>query len=207
MTLTGNRILDPVIFIVLLIMSVILHEVSHGLVARRLGDRTAEMAGRLTLNPIPHIDPFGSVLLPAMLAISGAPVFGWARPVPVNPRSFNHPTEGMALTALAGPVSNLTLALIAGRVLLPATSGIVADLVWAFGVINVVLAVFNLLPIPPLDGSRMLPLFLGDRGRAAYAKVEPYGFLILFAVLFIIPGATRWLSVPISTVSDWMGLR
>jgi Zn-dependent protease len=207
LTLTGNRILDPVIFIVLLIMSVILHEVSHGLVARRLGDRTAEMAGRLTLNPIPHIDPFGSVLLPAMLAISGAPVFGWARPVPVNPRLFKHPTEGMALTALAGPVSNLTLALVAGRLLLPATSGIVADLVWAFGVINVVLAVFNLLPIPPLDGSRMLPLFLGDRGRAAYAKVEQYGFLILFAVLFIIPGATRWLSVPISTVSAWMGLR
>ncbi len=207
MTLTGNRILDPVIFIVLLIVSVILHEVSHGLVARRLGDRTAETAGRLTLNPIPHIDPFGSVLLPAMLALSGAPVFGWARPVPVNPRSFSRPTEGMALTALAGPVSNLALALVAGRVLLPATSGLVADLVWAFGVINVVLAVFNLLPIPPLDGSRMLPLFLGDRGRAAYARVEPYGFLILIALLFIIPGGTRWLSVPISTVTEWMGLR
>ena len=207
MTLTGNRILDPVIFIVLLIVSVILHEVSHGLVARRLGDRTAETAGRLTLNPIPHIDPFGSVLLPAMLALSGAPVFGWARPVPVNPRSFSRPTEGMALTALAGPVSNLALALVAGRVLLPATSGLVADLVWAFGVINAVLAVFNLLPIPPLDGSRMLPLFLGDRGRAAYARVEPYGFLILIALLFIIPGGTRWLSVPISTVSEWMGLR
>ena len=207
MTLTGNRILDPVIFIVLLIVSVILHEVSHGLVARRLGDRTAETAGRLTLNPIPHIDPFGSVLLPAMLALSGAPVFGWARPVPVNPRSFSRPTEGMALTALAGPVSNLALALVAGRVLLPATSGLGADLVWAFGVINVVLAVFNLLPIPPLDGSRMLPLFLGDRGRAAYARVEPYGFLILIALLFIIPGGTRWLSVPISTVSEWMGLR
>ncbi len=207
MTLTGNWILDPVIFIVILIVSVILHEVSHGLVARRLGDPTAEMAGRLTLNPIPHIDPFGSVLLPAMLALSGSPVFGWARPVPVNPQQFKRPTEGMALTALAGPVSNLALALVAGRVLLPATSGIVADLVWAFGVINVVLAVFNLLPIPPLDGSRMLPLFLGNRGRAVYAKVEPYGFLILFAGLFLIPGATRWLSVPISTVSAWMGLR
>ena len=206
MTLTGNRILDPVIFIVLLIAAVILHEVSHGLVARRLGDRTAETAGRLTLNPIPHIDPFGSVLLPAMLALSGAPVFGWAKPVPVNPRAFGRPTEGMALTALAGPVSNLAVALIVGRVLLPATSGIVADLIWAFGFINVVLAVFNLLPIPPLDGSRMLPLFLGDRGRAAYAKVEPYGFLILLALLFIIPGATRWLSVPIATVAEWMGL-
>ena len=207
MTLTGNRILDPVIFIVLLIIAVILHEVSHGLVARRLGDRTAEAAGRLTLNPIPHIDPFGSVLLPAMLALSGAPVFGWARPVPVNPREFSRPTEGMALTALAGPVSNLLLALIAGRVLLPVTSGFVSDLVWAFGIINVVLAIFNLLPIPPLDGSRMVPLFLGDRGRAMYAKVEQYGFLILFALLFIVPGATRWLSVPISTVSGWMGLR
>lgn len=207
MTLTGNRILDPVIFIALLIVAVILHEVAHGLVARRLGDRTAEAAGRLTLNPIPHIDPFGSVLLPAMLAISGAPVFGWARPVPVNPREFSRPTEGMALTALAGPVSNLLLALIAGRVILPATGGIVADLVWAFGIINVVLAIFNLLPIPPLDGSRMVPLFLGDRGRALYAKVEQFGFLILFALLFIVPGATRWLSVPISTVSEWMGLR
>jgi len=206
LTLTGNRILDPVIFIVLLIVAVILHEVSHGLVARRLGDTTAARAGRLTLNPIRHIDPFGSVLLPALLALSGAPVFGWAKPVPVNPRAFRRPMEGMALTSLAGPVSNLSLALLAGRLLLPATSGIVADLVWAFGVINVVLAVFNLLPIPPLDGSRMVPLFLGDRGRAAFARAEPYGFLILFALLFIIPGASRWLSIPISTVSEWMGL-
>ncbi len=187
-------------------MAVILHEVSHGLVARRLGDRTAEAAGRLTLNPIRHIDPFGSVLLPAMLALSGAPVFGWAKPVPVNPRAFQRPTEGMALTALAGPITNLAVALLAGRVLLPATSGFLAELVWAFGYINVVLAIFNLLPIPPLDGSRMVPLFLGDRGRAAYARIEPYGFLILFAALFIIPGATRWLRVPITTVSEWLGL-
>jgi Zn-dependent protease len=206
LSLTGNRILDPIIFIVLLIVAVILHEVSHGLVARRLGDRTAEAAGRLTLNPIRHIDPFGSVLLPAMLALSGAPVFGWAKPVPVNPRAFQRPTEGMALTALAGPITNLAVALLAGRVLLPATSGFLAELVWAFGYINVVLAIFNLLPIPPLDGSRMVPLFLGDRGRAAYARIEPYGFLILFAALFIIPGATRWLRVPITTVSEWLGL-
>lgn len=206
MSLTGNRILDPIIFIVLLIVAVILHEVSHGLVARRLGDRTAEAAGRLTLNPIRHIDPFGSVLLPAMLALSGAPVFGWAKPVPVNPRAFQRPTEGMALTALAGPITNLAVALLAGRVLLPATSGFLAELVWAFGYINVVLAIFNLLPIPPLDGSRMVPLFLGDRGRAVYAWIEPYGFLILFAALFIIPGTTRWLRVPITTVSEWLGL-
>jgi Zn-dependent protease len=205
--LTGNRILDPVIFIALLIVAVILHEVSHGLVARRLGDRTAEAAGRLTLNPLPHIDPVGSVLLPAMLAFSGAPVFGWAKPVPVNPRVFRRPTEGMALTALAGPISNLALALIAGRVLLPVAGGFAADLIWAFGIINVVLAVFNLLPIPPLDGSKMLPLFLGDRGRAAYARIEPYGFLILFALLFLVPGVTDWLRTPIFTVADWLGLR
>jgi Zn-dependent protease len=207
LTLTGNGIIDAVIFIVLLIVAVILHEVSHGLVARRLGDHTAEAAGRLTLNPLPHIDPFGSVLLPAMLALSGAPVFGWAKPVPVNPRVFRRPTEGMALTALAGPISNLTLALVAGRVLLPLTGGVASDLIWAFGIINVVLAVFNLLPIPPLDGSRMLPLFLNDRARAVYSKIEPYGFLILFALLFIVPGATRWLSGPIFTVAEWMGLR
>jgi Zn-dependent protease len=207
LTLTGNGILDAAIFIALLIVAVMLHEVSHGLVARRLGDRTAEAAGRLTLNPLRHIDPFGSVLLPALLALSGSPVFGWAKPVPVNPRVFRRPMEGMALTALAGPVSNLGLALVAGRVLLPFTTGFLADLVWAFGLINVVLAVFNLLPIPPLDGSRMLPLFLNERLRAAYAKIEPYGFLILFALLFIVPGATRWLSTPIFTVAEWLGLR
>ncbi len=158
MTLTGNRILDPVIFIVLLIMAVILHEVSHGLVARRLGDRTAADAGRLTLNPIPHIDPFGSVLLPAMLALSGAPVFGWAKPVPVNPRVFSRPTEGMALTALAGPVSNLVLALIAGRVLLPMTSGFVADLIWAFGY-NVALIPVAAGALYPLMGLLLSPGF------------------------------------------------
>lgn len=206
MTLTGNRILDPVIFIVLLIVSVILHEVAHGVVARRLGDPTAARAGRLTLNPIPHIDPFGSVLLPAMLAVSGAPVFGWAKPVPVNPRTFSRPIEGMALVALAGPLTNLALALLAGRLLLPVASGWVATVIWGFGIVNVVLAVFNLLPVPPLDGSRFLPLFLSDRGRAFFARIEPYGFLIIFALLFVVPGVGDFLNVPIRSVAGWMGL-
>lgn len=206
MTLTGNGILDPVIFIALLIVSVILHEVAHGVVARRLGDPTAARAGRLTLNPIPHIDPFGSVLLPAMLAVSGAPVFGWAKPVPVNPRTFARPTEGMALVAIAGPLTNMALALLAGRLLLPAASGLSATVIWGFGIVNVVLAVFNLLPLPPLDGSRLLPLFLGERGRALFARIEPYGFLIIFALLFVVPGATDFLNVPIRAVGEWMGL-
>ncbi len=182
------------------------HEVSHGLVARRLGDPTAQQAGRLTLNPIPHIDPFGSVLLPALLALSGAPVFGWAKPVPVNPRHFARPTEGMALTAVAGPLSNVLLAVIAGRLILPFASGWLAVAIWAFGLVNVVLAVFNLLPVPPLDGSRLVPLFLGERGRAAYARVEPYGFLVLFGLIFLLPGALDFLRVPIRTVADWAGL-
>lgn len=193
-------------FIVLLVISVIFHEVSHGLVARRLGDPTAHRAGRLTLNPLPHVDPFGSVLLPALLAFSGAPVFGWAKPVPVNPRFFARPTEGMALTALAGPVSNILLALIAGRVILPFTSGWVATAAFAFGLVNVVLAVFNLLPVPPLDGSRLVPLFLPAGGRAAYARLEPFGFAVLFALLFIVPGALDFLDVPIRAVAGWAGL-
>lgn len=205
-----NDFLDAVAFIALLIPSIILHEVAHGAVALRLGDPTAREAGRLTLNPIPHIDPLGSVILPGLLALSGGTVFGWAKPVPVIPRYFSNPTEGMAITALAGPLTNLALATLTGRVLLEMMdlSGTALRAVLIFGLLNAVLAVFNLLPIPPLDGSRLLPLVLSENGRRMYAKVEPYGILILFALVFVWDdGLGRILRRPIGWALDLAGLR
>ncbi len=200
-----NAIVDVVFFVLLLLPSVILHEVAHGYAAARFGDDTARRAGRLTLNPIPHIDPFGSILMPAMLALAGANVFGWAKPVPVNPSRFSNPTGQMALVALTGPATNLLLATIAGTigplvnvrestdyvVWMPAldvgisTGAFWGRLVFAFVLVNVALAIFNLLPIPPLDGSKLVPLLLSEKGRVRFAQISQYGFLILFVLLFV----------------------
>lgn len=196
-----NGVIDALLFIAVLAPSVILHEVAHGVVAALLGDPTARDAGRLTLNPAKHIDPFGSVILPAMLALAHQNVFGWAKPVPINPHRFAHPTRGMAMTALAGPGTNLALALAVGRFgpFEQVGSQIwVPDSMWArimFGllVVNAALAVFNMLPIPPLDGSRLLPLALSDRGRIAYARLSQYGFLILILLLFVFDDSLRFL--------------
>jgi len=200
--LHDNGVIDAVLFIAVLLPSVILHEVAHGAVALRLGDPTARDGKRLTLNPVRHIDPFGSVLLPAMLALAGQNVFGWARPVPVNPSRFARPVEGMALTALAGPATNLGLALVVGRLgpfeqigdnVVRTGDSIWVSLMTGFLVVNVALAVFNMLPIPPLDGSRLLPLVLPPEGRRVFAQVSQYGFLILIALLFVFEGALSFL--------------
>lgn len=191
---TGNDVLDALIVIGVLLPSIILHEVSHGVVAARLGDPTARDAGRLTLNPIKHVDPIGSILLPAMLWLARGPIFGWAKPVPIQPARFARPTEGMALTAIAGPLTNFGLALLAARLVLPSVSGTLEDVVVAFVVINLFLAVFNLLPIPPLDGSRLLPLVLTPQGRVRYLQFEQYGFLVLFALVFLFRGSLGFLT-------------
>ncbi len=196
-----NGVIDALLFIAVLAPSIILHEVAHGVIAARLGDPTARDAGRLTLNPAKHIDPFGSVILPAMLALARQNVFGWAKPVPINPHRFAHPTRGMAMTALAGPATNLMLALVVGRFgpFEQVGSQIrIPDSLWArvlFGllVVNAALAVFNMLPIPPLDGSRLLPLVLSDKGRIAYARLSQYGFLILVLLLFVFEDSLRFL--------------
>lgn len=204
-----NDFVDAVAFIALLLPSIILHEVAHGTVALRLGDPTARDAGRLTLNPVPHIDPFGSIILPGLLALAGSTIFGWAKPVPVVPRYFKKPTEGMAITALAGPATNLILAIITGRVVLEVFDlhGTALRAVFFFGFLNAVLAVFNLLPIPPLDGSRLLPLVLTPNGRRMYAQVEQYGFLILLALVFIWrDGLGRLLREPINLALRIAGL-
>lgn len=204
-----NNLLNAVIFIALLIPSIIFHEVSHGAVAARLGDPTARAAGRLTLNPVPHIDPFGSVILPGLLALSGGTVFGWAKPVPVVPRYFKDPTSGMAVTALAGPATNVVLTIITGRVMLEffTFEGAWLRAVLIFGLLNATLAVFNLIPIPPLDGSRLLPLVLSPRGRQFYARFEQYGLLVIFALVFLWrDGLGTIMRTPINIVLEISGM-
>jgi Zn-dependent protease len=197
-----NQLLDALAFIAVLAPAIILHEVMHGAIAYRLGDPTAHEAGRLTLNPIKHVDPFGSVLLPAMLALARQNVFGWAKPVPVNPNHFAHPTRGMAITALGGPATNLTLAFLVGRlgpfsqvdqVVFVTSDSVIARFLLGALVVNAALAVFNMLPIPPLDGSRLLPLILTDNGRRLYARASQYGFFVLFALLFIFDDSLNFL--------------
>jgi Zn-dependent protease len=190
-------LIEAGVVILVLIPSIIVHEVAHGFVADRLGDDTARRAGRLTLNPLPHIDPFGSVLLPAMLALAGGPLFGWAKPVPVNPGRFTNPAGHMAITALAGPISNIAVAALLGRLVFNSLEGVPREIVFWFIVLNLFLAVFNMLPVPPLDGSRLLPLVLPERGRQMYRQFEQFGFLILFALLFIFDDALGFLT-------DWV---
>ena len=183
-------------FILPLFVAIILHEMAHGWVAYKLGDDTAKKAGRLTLNPIPHIDPIGSILLPAMLFLSHAGVmFGWAKPVPVRFSALKDTKHDMGLVALAGPLTNFLLALLSGIFLLGIVKIGVTDLLmkWivdtfqAFLMINISLCAFNLLPILPLDGGRILVSILPTELSEKYAQTEYYGFYILMALLFLLP--------------------
>lgn len=181
--------------------AIILHELAHGIVAYRLGDPTAARMGRLTLNPLPHIDPVGTVLLPLMLVVAHAPfLFGYARPVPVNFGNLRHPKRDMIYVAAAGPVTNIILAVASAvffkqllQLQLPAEGALSAVLIATLTpiammarnsvIINVVLAVFNLLPILPLDGGRVLAGFLPRAQAIAFARLEPFGFLIVIVLL------------------------
>jgi Zn-dependent protease len=172
-----------------LIPAIILHEVSHGVVALAFGDDTAKRAGRLTLNPIAHVDPVGSVALPLLLAVVGAPIFGWAKPVPVNARNLRNPRQQSLLVSLAGPATNIVLAIATALVLRRAThSSLPIDLAIQFGIINVVLATFNLIPIPPLDGSAVIERFLPTKWWPGWLRLRQYSLAILFLLLFLLPG-------------------
>ncbi len=189
---------EVVIFFGCLVVAIILHELSHGVVAWWLGDDTAKRAGRLTLNPIPHLDPFGSIILPAMGALAGLPVFGYAKPVPVNPARLRHPRRDMILVSLAGPATNLTLmavAAVAARAIyahggvLPgtlsaSTSDVLLQIVFDFALVNMLLGLFNLLPIPPLDGSALFERVLPEPWLPTWYRIRPYGLLLILVLVF-----------------------
>jgi Zn-dependent protease len=182
------------------IPSIILHEVSHGVVANALGDDTAKRAGRITLNPIRHIDPFGTIILPAMLAISGLPAFGWAKPVPVNPRRLRRPRQHSLYVSLAGPATNLALAgVCAGlyRVWGVHSAGWFGDYVFFAGLLNVVLCLFNLLPVPPLDGSHVMKYLLPPAWAMQYQRIGAYGLLILILLLSFAPAVIATWMAPV----------
>jgi Zn-dependent protease len=187
---------ETALIVLALVVSVILHEVSHGVVALAFGDDTARRAGRLTLNPVAHVDPFGTILLPVMLAIAsnGAATFGYAKPVPVNPRRMRDPRNHGLLVSLAGPGLNVALALLAAVVWRALALGDadpdtnrLAFFVGVFGIVNVVLAVFNMLPIPPLDGSAVIERFLPMRLWEPYLRFRRYSVVLLLLVVFVFP--------------------
>lgn len=182
-----NQVMDTLLTFVVsfavLIYSVILHELAHGLVADRLGDPTARLSGRLTLNPLPHIDLFWTILLPLMLMFTGGPIFGGAKPVPIDPFNLKEGKKDVALVALAGPATNLLLAIIAALLIRTHIFNPAEQILTIIFSLNVYLAVFNLLPLPPLDGSKVFALLLPDREAAAFMALGNIGILILFLLL------------------------
>ncbi|MCU1458252.1 MAG: Zn-dependent protease [Actinomycetia bacterium] len=186
------------VYFACLIPAIILHEISHGVVALFFGDDTAKRAGRLTLNPIPHIDPFGSIILPALGVLVGLGAFGWAKPVPVNPAKLRKPRAQMVWVSLAGPGTNFLLMIVSAlaaravaanhpifdRDPFSNTSGLVVQFLFFFAFANLVLGLFNLLPIPPLDGSTLIERVLPADWLPRWYRFRPYGILVLFVLVF-----------------------
>ena len=195
----NETIIQAAALIVPLVFAIVFHEVAHGLMARRLGDPTAQEQGRLSLNPLRHVDPIGTVVLPGILALTHLPVFGWAKPVPVNFARLRHPRRDMMLVGAAGPGSNLIMAAIAavvlGLVLRPyagaqeptGVMGFVILNLFNFISINVFLALFNLLPIPPFDGSHIVEGLLPRRLVPAFNGLRRYGFVLVLLVIVVLP--------------------
>ena len=210
-TLTLAAILIPC-----LIIAIVFHEVAHGWVALKLGDTTARDLGRLTLNPIRHVDPVGTLLVPGALALFGGPIFGWAKPVPVNQRRLDNPRYGMMAVAAAGPGTNILLAL-AGAIVVGIAGGlavnwgtelpeIVKTAFGAFILINAFLAFFNLLPIPPFDGSHIVGGLLPRRWARQWQQLQALGMLLLVALIVVtwaFPEA-RWVERTIFPPVEWM---
>ncbi|WP_416193949.1 site-2 protease family protein [Nitrobacter sp. TKz-YC01] len=196
------------VWVLPLVIAITFHEAAHGFVAYRLGDNTAWNLGRVSFNPLRHIDAFGTVILPGILLLSHAPfLFGYAKPVPVNFRNLNHPRIDMVWVALAGPATNILLALLAasafhGLGLVPgAGAQWVADNLKNALIINVILAVFNMLPIPPLDGGRVAVGLLPRVLAAPLSRLEPYGLLILIGGLLLLPMLGRQLDLNLDVIS------
>ena len=196
------------IWVIPVIIAITFHEAAHGYVARLLGDETAWRLGRVTLNPLKHIDPVGTILLPGLLLLLGSPfLFGYAKPVPVNFRALRNPRSGMVWVAAAGPAMNIALAVLAALAFhlvgyLPVTAAQwVAENLKNALIINAVLAVFNMFPLPPLDGGRIAVGMLPGALASPLARLEPYGMIILIGLLFILPMLGAQLGVDLSIVS------
>lgn len=191
----GHTLLQVSVWAIPLLLAITLHEVAHGRAALHFGDRTAAMLGRLSLNPLKHVDPVGTVLVPVLLLLTHSPfLFGWARPVPVDARNLRHPKTDMALVAAAGPLANVAMACVWAMLFGVTASGLLGHstaVTWleAMGkaglLANVLLAVFNMLPIPPLDGGRVLVGALPMALARPLSRIEPYGLWILIALLFL----------------------
>jgi Zn-dependent protease len=199
---------DVSVWILPLVIAITFHEAAHGFVAHHFGDNTAWELGRVSFNPLRHIDPFGTLVLPAILLLSHSPfLFGYAKPVPVNFRALRNPRIDMVWVALAGPATNIVLALLAalafhGLGLIPASAARwVADNLKNALVINVVLAIFNMLPIPPLDGGRVAVGLLPDILARPLSRLEPYGMLILIGILIILPMAGNQFGLNLDVIS------
>ncbi|MCB2048939.1 MAG: site-2 protease family protein [Novosphingobium sp.] len=192
----NQTLILAIILIPCLVIAIVFHEVAHGLVANMLGDPTAREQRRLSLNPLRHVDLIGTVILPGILALTGAPVFGWAKPVPVNARRLNNPRRDMMAVAAAGPGTNLVLALVGAillGLLLPEDAqvgeplSILGFALFMFISINLFLALFNLIPLPPFDGSHIVEGLLPEDAARAYARLRPYGLPLLFLLLLVVP--------------------
>jgi len=201
-----------VVSILPILVAITFHEVSHGFVANKLGDPTARFTGRLKLNPLVHIDPIGTLLMPVMLFVltNGQFVFGYAKPVPINPMNFKDPRRDMAISAAAGPVTNILLAIVSqiilAHIIIPANNivpGVFSmsvlrplEMMFHYSVlINIVLAVINLIPVPPLDGGRVLVGFLPHKQAVSYSRIEPYGFIIV--MLLLVTGIANIIIYPV----------
>lgn len=172
--------------LILFFFAVIIHEFAHGWVAYKLGDPTAKYSGRLTLNPLAHIDPLGTILLPIFLVISNSPIiFGWAKPVPVNFQGLHNPKKDMAWVGLAGPGANILLAIIISILIKTRINFLPMEILHQFMIINLVLATFNLMPIPPLDGSRVALGLMPAKLAYKYVQLERFGFIIVVIMLYL----------------------